>query len=317
MSKRIRECGPIKQTGLGVSSLREKTDWTRANIADGTWTLNDPDTTLSGITNIGGINQVVIGTDNNDDIIDGGVHYKQVLNADGSPLDFTDKPVMIEFYIHWPHCGWAVGTDGSHASGGLGRPTTASKCYTVAGIMTDPENLPATAGASEFPTDILGFGIEMRNNVQKQRYLRIRNNGTGAPRGALETSSSDLGSAPSSGDYDSDGRKTNANRVSWFAHLAKNDGASGTGINVVGEPMVDEVSWEKYYDDGDKWTTPVEWIVSQRFGRVRTDKLYVWISSGRGQSGAGSSVTVDFDVYYRIVALDSGVSPSGRTGLAS
>ena len=317
MSKRIRECGPIKQTGLGISSLRENADWTRANIADGTWTLNDPDTTLSGVTNIGGINQVVISTDYNEDPIDGGVHYKQVLNPDGSPLDFTDKPVTIEFYIHWPNCSWAVGTDGDHATGGLGRPTTASKCYTVVGIMTDPESLPATAGASEHPTDILGFGIAMRNNVQKQQYLRLRNNGTGSPRGTIETSKADLGAAPSDGDYDSDGRKTNSNRVSWFARLAKSDLISGTGINVVGEPIIDEVSWERYYDDGDKWATPIEWVVSQRFGRVRTDKLYVWISSGRGQSGAGSSVTVDFDVYYRILALDSGNNPSGRTGLAS
>ena len=145
MSKRIRECGPIKQTGLGISSLRENESWTRANIVDGTWTLNDPDTTLSSISNTGGINQVVVDTTNNDQIVDGGVHWKEILNADGSSIDFTDRAVNIEFYLHWPNQGWAVSSPS--ASGGLNRPGGASRCYTVAGVTTDPENFPSSAGA--------------------------------------------------------------------------------------------------------------------------------------------------------------------------
>lgn len=307
MSKRIRECGPVKQTGLGISSLRENRDWTRANIADGTWALNDPDTTLSGVTNINGINQVVVSTANNPLTIDGGVHYKELLNPDGTSIDFTDRPVMVQIYVHWPNTGW----DADGNTGGNNRPTAASRCYTVAGIMTDPENLPATAGAADHPLDLVGYGLEWKGVTTKTNRRGIYNTGTGSPRGLLTHISANM-NTPDSADYAA-GRKV-CNRILWFGRIAKQESATGTGINVVGEPNMNEFSFSHHWDNGYKVTGDVETLMPQRFGRVRTDKLYLWIANGRGMSGAGSSVTIDFDVYYRITALESGNHPSGRDG---
>lgn len=319
MSKRIRECGPIHQTGIGKAIVRRNADWTRVDITDGTWTLNDPDSTLSSISNTGGLNQVVIGTQNNEKIVDGGVHWKEVLNADGTSIDFTDRPVSVDFMISWPNSGWYVRENTpsgwvEYASGGNNRPAVGSRCYTVAGVMTDPENLPSSAGESEWPRDILGCGLSTKTNVTKHRMFGIKNSGTGSPRGTLSFLNADLNAPHAVDDYDNEGRKF-MNRLSWRTHIIKREDASTTGIHAGDEPMADEMSYEKYWDRGETKVAPLELIVTQHFGRVRTDRLYVWISSGRSQGGAGSSVTVDFNVYYKIYALDGGTHPSGRTGL--
>lgn len=287
--------------------MRRNADWTRANIADGTWTLNDPDSTLSSITNTGGINQVVVSTANNPSTIDSGVHYKELLNADGTSIDFGDRPINVQIYVHWPSTGWEA--DGN--SGGIGRPGVASKVYTMAGVMTDPENLPSSAGETEWPRDLLGYGLEWKNNAAKTNRRGIWNVATGSPRGTLVHTSNNM-NTPNSGDYAA-GRKV-CNRIHWWGRIAKLDSANSTGINVAGEPLMHEFSFSHHWDNGYKVTGDVETVLNQRFGRVRTNKFYIWIANGRGTSGAGSSVTVDFDVYYRITALDGGNHPSGRTG---
>ena len=287
--------------------------WERANIDDGTWTLTDPDSTLSGITNIDGINQVVVGTQNNDQVADGGIHYKEILHPDGTSMDFTDSGsgtgISIEFYIHWPHQAWDCASPA--ASGGLGRPGGASKCYTVAGVTTDPENFPSSAGATEWPLSILGLGIQSRGSTFKNHMMQIRNNGTSSPRGALEITRQDLNSLTAD-NYNIDGYKF-MNRLSWRTTIRPRTPNNGSGFDADDQPMADEIAVERIWDQGDRKTGTEERIVGQRFGRVRTDKLYVFISSGRSQGGAGSSVTIDFDVFYRIVGTDA--HPSGVTGL--
>ena len=70
-----------------------------------------------------------------------------------------------------------------------------------------------------------------------------------------------------------------------------------------------------YWDTGWKKVGDVETPLNQRFGRVRTNKLYLWVSNGRGDPGAGSSATIDFNLYYKIEALAGGNHPSGTTPL--
>ena len=295
---------PPAAGGGGAATLA---DWTRVDITDGTWTLNDPDSTLSSITNTGGINQVVVSTAHNPSTIDSGVHYKQLLNADSTSIDYTDRPISIQVYVHWPNVGWAA--DGN--TGGNNRPATASKCYTVAGVMTDPENLPSSPGESEFPRDILGYGLEYKNSAARTMRRGIWNVGTGSPRGGLTHTSVNL-FVPDSAEY-AEGKKV-INRMLWWGRIAKNEDSNTTGINIAGEPQMHEFSYIPHWDNGHQEEGAKETQVNQRFGRVRTDKLYFWIANGRGQSGAGSSSTIDFDVYYRITALDGGNHPSGRTG---
>ena len=291
--------------------MRENESWTRANIVDGTWTLNDPDTTLSSISNTGGINQVVVDTTNNDQIVDGGVHWKEILNADGSSIDFTDRAVNIEFYLHWPNQGWAVSSPS--ASGGLNRPGGASRCYTVAGVTTDPENFPSSAGATEWPLSILGLGLRSKTSTYKNHIMQVRNNGTSAPRGALEIANTDLNSLTAD-NYNVDGYKF-MNRLSWRTTIRPFTPLNGSGMDADDQPLANEISVERLWDQGDRKTGTEERIVDQRFGRVRTNKLFIFISNGRGNGGAGSTVTIDFDVYYRIVG--TAAHPSGTTGLPS
>jgi len=294
-------------SGGGGGGGAANRDWTRANIADGTWTLNDPDSTLSSISNTGGVNQVVIGTHHNPSTIDGGVHYKELLNEDGTSIDFGDRPVNVQIYIHWPNTSWTAQGN----TGGNDRPSHGSRVYTVAGVMTDPENLPSSAGETEWPRDLVGYGLEWKTNAEKTFRRGIWNKGTGT-RGTLTHTSVNLNAATAD-DYAA-GRKC-VNRMLWFGRIAKQETASGTGINVVGSPIMNEFSFSHHWDDGWKIAGDIEQAIPQYFGRIRTNKLYVWVASGRGTSGAGSSATVDFNLYYRITALDGGNHPSGRTAL--
>ena len=299
-----------RTTAAGGGGAETNESWTRANIDDGTWELNDPDSTLSGITNIDGINQVVVDTTNNDQVVDGGVHWKEILNPDGTSIDFTAAGVSIEVYVHWPNQAWAVS---GVTNGGLDRPGGASKCYTVAGVTTDPENFPSSAGATEWPLSILGLGLRSKTSTYKNHIMQVRNNGTSAPRGALEIANTDL-TTVTADNYNIDGYKF-MNRLSWRTTIRPFAPLNGSGMDADDQPLANEISVARLWDQGDRKTGTEERIVDQRFGRVRTDKLYFFISNGRGNGGAGSSVTIDFDVYYRIVATDA--HPPGRTGLAS
>ena len=298
-----------RTTAAGGGGAAPNEDWTRADITDGTWTLNDPDSTLSGISNTDGLNTVVVDTTNNDQIVDGGVHWKEILHPDLSSMDLLTEGISIEFYIHWPNQGWAVSSPS--ASGGLNRPGGASKCYTVAGVTTDPENFPSAAGATEWPLSIIGLGLRSKTSTYKNHIMQVRNDGTGAPRGSLEIANTDL-TALSADNYNVDGYKF-MNRLSWRTTLRPFENLTGHGFDADDQPLVNEISVERLWDNGDRKTGTEERVVDQRFGRVRTDKLYIFISNGRGNGGAGSSVTIDFDVYYRIVG--TAAHPSGTTGL--
>tara|TARA_R110002051_G_scaffold233752_1_gene295281 strand:+ start:467 stop:1384 length:918 start_codon:yes stop_codon:yes gene_type:complete len=283
-------------------------DWTRANIADGSWTLNDPDNTISSVSNTGGVNQLIVNTTHNPIPIAAGVHYKEILNADGTSIDFGDRPVSIQIYIHWPNTGW----DAGGSSGGNNRPAAASRCYTVAGVMTDPEHLPSSAGAAEWPTDVFGYGLRWRGNVTKTDRMGVQNLSTSAPKGAITVTTAN-NNVPTTAEYAA-GKKC-INRILWFGRIEKLNEGSSTGINTAGQPLMNEFSTCWYWDTGWKKVGDVETPLNQRFGRVRTNKLYLWVSNGRGDSGAGSNATIDFNLYYKIEALAGGNHPSGTTPL--
>jgi len=292
----------------GGGGAASNDDWTRADITDGTWTLNDPDSTISAVSNTGGVNRLTIGTHHQTKVIDGGVYYKELLNADGTSIDFDNRPISVQVYVHWPSTGWSAGG----SAGGNNRPGAASKCYTVAGVMTDPENLPSSAGAAEWPTDVFGYGLRWRGNVTKTDRMGVQNLSTSAPKGAITVTTAN-NNVPTSTEYAA-GKKC-INRILWFGRIEKLNEGSSSGINTAGQPLMNEFSTCWYWDNGWKKVGDVETNLNQRFGRVRTNKLYVFIANGRGDSGAGSSATVDFDVFYRITALDGGNHPSGTTGL--
>ena len=288
--------------------------WTRANIADGTWTLNDPDSTLSSISNTGGLNQVVIGTDNNNKVYDGGIHFKEITHPDGTSFNLLTEGISIEMYIHWPNQGWAVNHNGTTASGGSNRPGGGTRCYTVAGVTTDPENFPSSPGETEWPRSIIGMGMRSKNSTYKNHMMQIRNNGNGNPRGTIEIVNADLNSLTAD-NYNVDGYKF-MNRLGWRGTIRPYPNLPSSGaLWPADQPLINELSWEKFWDNGDRKTGTTEQIVDMRMAKVRSDKLYVFISNGRTADGGapGSPVTVDFDVYYRIVGTSA--HPSGTTAL--
>jgi hypothetical protein len=288
----------------------DNADWVRVDVTDG-WNLNDPDSTLSAVSNTGGTNSATINTTANTSVVDSAVYHKEILNNDGSSIDYSTRPVSIEFYVAWPSSSWSVNSGST--VGGDGKPTTASKCYVVAGIMADPENLPATAGAAEHPLDLLGVGLRSNTSTHKHDRFSVYNVGTGSPRGTITTNNQNMPTI-SSGEY-GEGKKF-VNRLTWWTRIAKHDAASGTGINVVGEPLANEYSWSYFFDNGTKKVGDLEVIVDQRFGRVSTTGLHAFVALGR-MGGAGADVTVDFDIFYRITALDGGNHPNGTTGLSA
>ena len=286
--------------------------WTRSNIADGSWTFSDPDGTLSAISNTGGLNSVTIGTQNNNQIYDGGIHFKEITHPDGTSFDLLTEGISIEMYIHWPNQGWAVLSP--TAAGGSNRPGAGTRCYTVAGVTTDPENFPSTPGQTEWPRSIIGLGIRSKNSTYKNHIMQIRNNGTGTPRGTIEISNADL-NVVDVNDYNIRGYKF-MNRLSWRTTIRPFENLPSSGALWPAEqPLIDEIAVERLWDNGDRETGTEERIVTQRMAQVRSDKLYMFISNGRTHDGGapGGAVTVDFDVYYRIVGTPA--HPSGTTGL--
>jgi hypothetical protein len=286
--------------------------WTRSNIADGSWTFSDPDGTLSGISNTGGLNSVTIDVTNNDKVYDGGIHFKEITHPDGTSFDLLTESISIEMYIHWPNQGWAVLSP--TASGGLSRPGGGSRCYTVAGVTTDPENFPSTPGQTEWPRSIIGLGIRAKNSTYKNHIMQIRNYQTGLPRGSIEITNADLNSLTAD-NYNIDGYKF-MNRLSWRTTIRPFENLPGSGaLWPADQPLIDEIAVERLWDNGDRKTGTEERIVGMRMAKVRSDKLYLFISNGRANAGGapGGPVTVDFDVYYRIVGTPA--HPSGTTGL--
>lgn len=286
-------------------------DWTLADVTSADWTKNDPDTTVSALTHAAGVNKCTLSTDINAAVVDGCVWYKEVKTEDGSSFSFNDKPVTVEISITMPSIGWAtaVGTV-DEQSGGLNRPAVGSRAYVVAGVMTDPENLPAVAGSTDIPRDIMGTGLSTHDRVDKNKRLSVLNASNAGAAGSISNPSQYL-PALNNTEYLA-GRKS-YNRITWWGRIRKHDALTASGISNAGDPICKDMLWT-YRDDMGNSKEGVLIQVSQQRFRVHNDRLYVFISVGRPLA-AGGTADLDFTVHYRIVQVDGGTNPSGRVGL--
>ena len=301
----------VEPPAAGGGGTPDNIDWIEVDLTDGSFTLSDPDGVLSAISNTDNLNSVTVGTDTTPAIVDGGVHWKELLKNDGSSYNISDSPVMVECYIIWPSTGWSINSGAT--TGGLDRPARGSRVYTVCGVMGDPENLPSVSGETEWPRDIMGCGISSDTSNHKHKMKGVKNVSTTGTRGAITTFGADFNTISAS-DYSVDGRKF-MNRITWWARIHKADWKSATGIQPASPPLVNDLTWSKHYDNGDRKVGDITYNLSQNWGRGNTDnKLYFFVSHGR-LGGAGSSATVDFRCFYRIHNLDGGNHPAGRTGL--
>jgi len=283
-------------------------DWTVADVTHSDWTKNDPDTTMSSLTHVSGVNKCSLSTVGNAKLIDGCTWYAEVKTEDGSSFSFNDKPVTVEFAITLPAVGWSINSGA--VTGGLNRPPVGSRVFCIAGVITDPENLPATAGATEWPRDVMGTGISTHTSTHKNRRVSVYNASNTSPRGTITNPGQDL-PVISNAEYLA-GRKS-FNRVHWWGRIRKHDGLTASGISNAEDPLCKDMHWVYRDDVGDSKVGVLTQVTQQRF-RVHNDRLYVFISVGRS-STAGSTADLDFTVHYRITQLDGGTCPSGRTGL--
>ena len=135
---RSRLPGNVRRQGLGRDEDR-LTDWTRINVADGTWTKNDPDSHVTNISNTGGINSVDIDGTSNSNYINGCAFFREIRLVNGGPFDFTDRPVDLRGYVHLSGTGWK--DDGSQTGGG-DKPPIASKSYCILGFYGIGQSAP-------------------------------------------------------------------------------------------------------------------------------------------------------------------------------
>ena len=286
----------------GGSSL---SDWTLADVTSSDWTKNDPDATMSGLSHANGVNTCTLSTTGNNKVHDGCVWYKEVKTEDGSSFNFNDKPVSMEFAITMPSIGWSIDLGGQ--TGGLNRPTVGSRVYCLAGVMTDPENLPNVPGTSQWPADFMGTGLDTSTSLHRLKRLSVYNASNTAPLGIITTPSQWLPQIASG-----ENRKS-FNRIHWWGRIRKHDTLAASGPSNAGDPICKDMHWVYRDDIGNSKEGVITQTVQQRF-RIRNDKLYVWVSVGRSAT-AGSPADLDFTVHYRITQLDGGTCPSGRTGL--
>jgi hypothetical protein len=283
-------------------------DWTLADMTSADWTKNDPDTTMSSLTHVSGVNKCTLSVTGNPNLIDGCTWYQEVKTEDGSSFSFADRPCTVEFAITMPAVGWSINSGAT--TGGLNRPAVASRVYCVAGVMTDPENLPATAGATAWPLDMMATGLSTHTSNHKNRRVSVYNANNTSPRGAISSVGQDLPTI-SNAEYLA-GRKS-YNRITWWGRIRKHDGLTATGISNAEDPLCKDMLWTYRDDVGDSKAGVLTHVTQQRF-RVHNDRLYVFVSVGRS-AAAGSTADLDFTVHYRITQLDGGTCPSGRTGL--
>ena len=283
-------------------------DWTLCDLTDGTWSTNDPDTTITSLTHVAGVNKCTVSTDGNVKVTDGGMFYKAVTTEDGSAFSFSDRPVHCEFAITMPSIGWSIDTGGT--TGGLNRPAVGSRVYVLAGVMTDPENLPSSPGETEWPRDIMGTGLDTSTSTHKNKRISVYNASNSATRGAITVPTQYLPTI-SNAEYLA-GRKSH-NRIHWWGRIRKHEGLTASGISLAEDPICKDMHWVYRDDVGDSKAGVLTQVTQQRF-RIHNDRLYVWVCAGRW-TGAGSATDLDFTVHYRIVQVDGGTCPSGRTGL--
>ena len=283
-------------------------DFTRVDVTDGTWTKHDYQTSGSSIGNVGGVNSVTLSTAASTTYVNGVVWYKELKTGDGSDFDFTDKKVALDFYMHFPETGWSDNSS-PPTTGGLNNPPTASKCGCLIGVMTDPENLP-TSGSGPWPRDMLAAGLEWKTLTSRMYRTFLRNTSNSGTYGAASVSAAGLDTITAS---DLAAGHKACNRLEWSTYISKAEHWAAGALDPAGGPDSYYSAWADRYDNGDRRTIG-NYSSSQRWGRTRTNKLYVFVVAGR-QSGAGSSVTLKFDAYYNITILDGGNNPSGKTGL--
>jgi hypothetical protein len=284
-----------------VGAAATDDDWVRVDLTDteDPWTKSDPDGTGSSI----GARSITVDTTNNNKYVDGCVHYRELKTPEGNDFDFTDRPVTFDGYVTLPNTGWQ---DDLGNTGGLDQPPEGSRTYVLLGVCTDPENLPT-------PRDVLGCGLEWQTAVNRLYRSICRNTSNSAPNGVIDTNKTGL-KLINSTDVSNDHKASN--RIQFQFTITKCEMLSGGTLDPAEGPRAQYLIWSDRYDNGDK-RTENSYSASQRFGRTRTTKLYVWVAVGRGSSGAGASAQIDFDCYYKATMLDGGNSPNGKTGLPS
>ena len=296
--------------GGGGGAGPSKDDFTTIDLTDGSWTLNDPDSIVqSGPTKSGDKISVEVDTTSNTGYLTGAVWYKELKAQDGtSDFDFTDAPADLRFFLSWPDSGWQ---DSGGGSGGIGNPAVGSRTYCILGVMTDPENLPTVGSATPVPRDVLGAGLEWQPNVTRLYRAAVRNVSESGTHGSLDTNKAGLDSI-SAADVAAGHRA--CNRLEWSTNITKAEHLAAGNLSPAGSPRCYYMIWGDRYDNGDLRTIG-SYAASQRWGRTRTDKLYVFVAIGRGSSGASSNSTVAFNGYYSATLHDSGCNPSGKTSL--
>lgn len=297
---------PFTFAAAGGSSTPANDDWVTVDLTDG-FTLNDPDSTVVGsASHAGGKNTVTVNTTSNSTYIGGAIYWKKITKPDGSDFDLT-KPIDVRLHMHWPDAGWQ---DTSGASGGTGNPAVGSRTYCLMGLMTDPENLP-TSGISPCPRDILGIGIEAQTAVTKLYRSTLRNVSQSGTHGAIDTNKAVMKNITAT---DVAAGHKASNKIEASFEIVKSEHLAAGSLNPAGAPRTYYLIWADRYDNGDRRNI-VQYSADQKWGRSKTNELYLWLGFGRGSSGAGSNSTVAVKAYYSVRQLDGGNNPGGTSGL--
>lgn len=278
-------------------------DWTRVDVTDGTWTTEDPDTTVSSLTNVDGINKCTVDTSANSKLVDGCVFYKELKNNDGTSVNYLDSPIDFRGYVHLPGVGWAT-SDGP-STGGDNRPPVASKVFCVLGIMSDPENLPT-------PRDVFGAGLDTGATVSRLQRQFVYNTSEATPNGAISVSTSAL-AVIDEADVTAGIRSTN--RLEFEISIVRDESLSGGALSPADAPQLKWAIWRARADTGDAYNAISSTVFSQKWARGNSDKIYVFVAVGRSGT-VGSSQDLDFDCYYQFQCPEGGTNPSGDTALS-
>ena len=297
---------PFSFTSGGGSSTPANDDWVTVDLTDG-WTLNDPDSTVVGsASHAGGKNTVTVDTTSNATYIGGAIYWKKITKPDGSDFDLT-KPIDVRLHLDLTDSGWA---DTGGASGGTGNPATGSRTYCLIGLMTDPENLP-TSGVTPIPRDILGIGLEWQTSTTRLYRSILRNVSNSGTHGSIDTNKAGLKNITAT---DVAASHKASNKVEASFEIVKAEHLAAGSLDPAGAPRTYYVVWADRYDNGDRRNIN-QYSADQRWGRTRTDALYIWMGFGRGSSGASANSTVAVNAYYSVRQLDGGNNPGGTSGL--
>jgi len=273
-------------TVAAAAAVEANADWTRVDVTDGTWTTEDPDTTVSNLSNVGGINKCTVDTSANSKIVDGCVFYKELKNNDGTSINYLDSPIDFRGYVHLPGVGWAT-SDGS-STGGDNRPPVASKVYCVLGLMSDPENLPT-------PRDVFGAGLDTGATVSRLQRQFVYNISEASPNGAISVSTSGL-AVIDEADVTAGIRSTN--RLEFEISIVRDESLGGGALSPADPPQLKWAIWRARADTGDAYNAISSTVFSQKWARGNSDKMYVFVAVGRSGT-VGSSQDLDFDCYYQ------------------